>query len=132
MSSVKTVRTNVRWNGARAEFFSLKKGLRQGDPISPYLFVICMDKLSHLFSDAVNKGDWLSMKAGRNGPMISHPMFADDLLLFGQATEKQMRCVMQVLNQFCSISGQKISTEKTRILFSRTVDVRTRGELINN
>jgi hypothetical protein len=115
MYSVRTVNTNVRWNDTRSEYFAPKKGLRQGDPISPYLFVICMDKLSHLICEAVEKGDWTAMKAGRNGPMVSHQMFADDLLLFGQATTSQMVCVREVLKTFCSLSGQNISNDKTNI-----------------
>jgi hypothetical protein len=46
-----------------------------------------MDKLSHIILQAVEEGKWKGIKAGRNGPMISHLMFADDLLLFGEATE---------------------------------------------
>ncbi|GAU31911.1 hypothetical protein TSUD_270960 [Trifolium subterraneum] len=71
---------------------------------------------------AVRDRKWHGIKAGRNGPEISHLMFADDLLLFGEATEKQMCCVMQVLNSFCNLSGQEISHEKTSILFSKNVD----------
>lgn len=66
MASIKTKSTNLRWNSARAYFYSPKKGLRQGDPISPTI----VTSLSHLICDVVNKGDWLARKAGRNGPMI--------------------------------------------------------------
>jgi hypothetical protein len=46
-----------------------------------------MDKLSHIILQAVEEGKWRGIQAGRTGPMISHLMFADDLLLFGEATE---------------------------------------------
>ncbi|MCH81648.1 putative ribonuclease H protein, partial [Trifolium medium] len=107
MHSVTSVETNVKWNGARGEFFRPQRGIRQGDPISPYLFVLCMDKLSHLIMHAANIGKWRGIKAGRAGPMVSHLMFADDLLLFGEASEKQMQCVLDILNEFCSLSGQE-------------------------
>jgi hypothetical protein len=87
MQSVTSVTTNVKWNGARSEYFRPQRGIRQGDPISPYLFVLCMDKLSHIILQAVEEGKWRGIQAGRTGPMISHLMFADDLLLFGEATE---------------------------------------------
>jgi hypothetical protein len=63
MTSVTSVRTNVKWNGERAEYFHPQRGIRQGDPISPYLFVICMDKLSHLITQAVDEGKWRPMQA---------------------------------------------------------------------
>jgi hypothetical protein len=119
MHSVTSVETNVKWNGARADYFRPQRGIRQGDPISPYLFVLCIDKLSHLIMHAVETGEWRAMKAGKNGPVISHLMFADDLLLFGEATEHQMNCVMRILDVFCRLSGQQVSTEKTSIYFSR-------------
>ncbi|MCH87265.1 ribonuclease H, partial [Trifolium medium] len=67
------------------------------------------------------KGEWRAIRAGRNGPFISHLMFADDLLLFGEATELQMSCVIRILNLFCRLSGQQVSAEKTSIYFSRNV-----------
>lgn len=56
--------------------------------MSPYVFVICMDKLSHMIMDAVRSGKWTGVKAGMKCPKISHLMFAIDLLLFGKAIEK--------------------------------------------
>lgn len=124
MHGVTSVETNVKWNGARADYFHPQQGISQGDPISPYLFVLCMDKLSHLIMHAVETGEWCTLKAGRNGSLVSQLMFADDLLLFGEASEKQLNCVMRTLNFFCSMSGQEVSQEKTSIFFSRNV---TRG-----
>ncbi|MCH87793.1 ribonuclease H, partial [Trifolium medium] len=130
MHCVSTVTTNVMWNGKRSTFFRPERGIRQGDPMSPYLFVLCMDKLSHLIAKEVDNKDWMAMRAGRNGPHISHLMFADDLLLFGKATEKQMECTMRTLDKFSKMSGQMVSLEKTRIYFSKNVDAQTRRRLV--
>lgn len=54
----------------------------------------------------------------KNGLVVSHLMFADDLLLFGEATENQMYSVSDILQRFCAVSGQQLSNEKTSILFS--------------
>jgi hypothetical protein len=81
-----------------------------------------MDKLSHLISHAVDEGRWKTMRAGRNGPLVSHLMFADDLLLFGEASTNQMKCVTDILSLFCRLSGQQVSQEKTSIIFSKNVD----------
>jgi hypothetical protein len=131
MHSVTSVSTNVKWNGTRSEFFRPRRGIRQGDPISPYLFVLCMDKLSHIILQVVGEEKWKGIRAGRNGTMISHLMFADDLLLFGEANEKQMNCVIDSLNTFCSMSGQEVSQEKTSILFSRNVSRALKNQLLS-
>lgn len=81
-----------------------------------------MDKLSHLICDAVNSGGWVPFKTSRQGPTISHLLFADDLLLFGEASEKQIDCMLQCLDLFCSSSGQKVNRAKSSILFSRNVE----------
>ncbi|GAU26489.1 hypothetical protein TSUD_361220 [Trifolium subterraneum] len=89
-----------------------------------------MDKLSHLIMHAVNEGLWKTLRAGRNGMNVSHLMFADDLLLFGEATENQMDCLMNILTKFCSMSGQEVSYEKTSILFSKNVSRHIRNKLV--
>lgn len=62
------------------------RGLRQGALISPYNFVICMEKLSHLIADAVEEKAWIPIRAGRNGPSIAHLLFTDDIMLFAEAS----------------------------------------------
>lgn len=130
MQCIMSVRTNVMWNGARSEYFQPQRGIRQGDPMSPYIFVLCMDKLSHLIAQEVEEGNWVGLRAGRRGPVISHLMFADDLLLFGRASVSQLECVLRVLNTFCLLSGHQVSKEKTPILFSRNVTGALKRELV--
>ncbi|KAA3465138.1 Retrovirus-related Pol polyprotein LINE-1 [Gossypium australe] len=48
----------VLWNGVIIEFFKPIRGIRQGDPLSPYLFVLCMERLRHLVREAVERGSW--------------------------------------------------------------------------
>jgi len=121
MHSVTDFESNVKWNGARADYFRPQRGICRGDPISPYLFVLCMDKLSHMILHEINQGDWKSIKVGRRGPEVSHLMFADDLLLFREATKIQMWCVTHTSHQVCMLSGQKISNEKTNMFFYKNV-----------
>lgn len=68
---------------------------------------------------------------GRNGPVITHLIVADDLLLFGQATEEQMQCVKNVLELFCSMSRKQVSNEKTSIMFSQNVCRDVRDKLVH-
>jgi hypothetical protein len=74
MHMVTSVETNVKRNGARNDYLRPKRGIRQGDPISLYLFVLCIDKLSHLISHVVLKGDWKALRACRRGPYVSQLM----------------------------------------------------------
>ncbi|MDV3201046.1 MAG: reverse transcriptase domain-containing protein [Sweet potato little leaf phytoplasma] len=109
----------------------LSRGIRQGDPLSPYIFVICMDRLSYIISEAINCGDWVPLKAGRNGIPISHLLFADDLLIFAEASRSQFLKVMNCINKFCDASGHKINDHKTSIFFSKNVSIDTINDIIN-
>ena len=84
---------SVLWNGDKTEAFTPSRGVRQGDPLSPYLFVLCMERLNHLIEDSVNKGDWKPIRACRGGPPIASLFFADDLILFGEASLSQARTI---------------------------------------
>lgn len=71
---------SILWNGEKLPAFKPSRGLRQGDPLSPYLFVLCLEKLSHLINDAVCSGQWIPLSITRQGPHLSHVCFADDIV----------------------------------------------------
>lgn len=56
MDAISSLLMRIRWNGKESNYFKAAKGLQQGDPISPYLFVLCMKKLFHLISGAADSG----------------------------------------------------------------------------
>lgn len=64
----------VLWNGEELESFLPTRGIRQGDPLSPYLFVLCMERLSHLISAAANEGRWKPFPFSKDGRLC--PIFA--------------------------------------------------------
>ncbi|KAA3465149.1 reverse transcriptase [Gossypium australe] len=78
----------VNINGRRGNLFQPSRGLRQGDPLSPFLFLICSEGLSSLMRTAKRQGLIKGAKASRQGPSISHLLFADDCILFGEASHK--------------------------------------------
>lgn len=121
MKCVHSNATSILWNGEKLDEFHTSRGLRQGDPISPYLFVLGMEKLTHMILDRVKHKHWCGLKAGRNGPMISHMMFADDLVLFAEANSNQLNEILTCLQEFMEMSGHKLSQEKTYIYFSPNV-----------
>ncbi|XP_010473926.1 PREDICTED: uncharacterized protein LOC104753360 [Camelina sativa] len=105
-------------------------GLSEGDPLSPFLFVLCMERLCHLIDRAVVNKQWKPISLSRGGPQLSHICFADDLILFAEASVAQIRVLRSVLEQFCGASGQKVSLEKSKIFFSNNVS-RELGKLIS-
>ena len=58
MECLSTAQMNVLWNREMTEDFQPGRGIRQGDPISPYIFVLCIERLSHGIFQAVNQGIW--------------------------------------------------------------------------
>lgn len=97
------------------------RGVRQGDLLSPYLFILCMERLGHLINKAVDEGTWKPIQLNSGGPLISHLFFPDDLLLFGETLVNQMEFMLDWLEVFCGCFGQKVSVENTRMLVSENV-----------
>jgi len=91
MSCVQSSNLSVLWNGAKTDHFIPSRGLRQGDPLSPYLFVLCMEKLSPSIQQKVLSGIWKPIQVSKGGPQLSHILFADDVMLFCKASTEQVK-----------------------------------------
>lgn len=72
-------RTSVLVNGSPTDEFSNTRGVRQGDPLSPFLFIIVMEGLSAIMQSAIEKSLFHGISLPTNGPYITHSMYADDL-----------------------------------------------------
>ena len=124
-----TAKMKVLWNGEALEEFTLSRGIQQGDPLSPYIFVFCIERLSQLINEAVNHGFWKPIQLSRNDPKISYLCFADDLIMVLEVSMEQVAIINQCLNAFCESSSQWVSNENTRIFFSQNVHHTKRYEL---
>lgn len=113
MHCITSTSFQICFNGELTSTFKAQRGIRQGDPLSPYIFVLCMEKLSHLIQYAVNSKHWKPVRASQSGPFISHLFFADDLMLFAEATHHQAHVLKKCLDHFCALSGQSVSYEKS-------------------
>ena len=131
MNCVKSSSLSILWNGCRLDSFSPTRGLRQGDPLSPYLFVLCMEKLSLYINQRVEEGLWHPISLSRGGLPISHLLFADDVLLFCKARNTQVQVVLDTMADFCAASGLKINFQKSRAMCSKVVFRRRRDNFTN-
>ncbi|KAK5840387.1 hypothetical protein PVK06_009286 [Gossypium arboreum] len=86
MRCVSSVSYSVVMNGEVGNIFFPSRGLRQGDPISPYLFLICNEGLLTLLQMAATRGDLNGFRVNKFGPRITHLFFVDGNLIFGDAT----------------------------------------------
>ena len=91
MECVTSPSMQVLWNGEPTQSFKPSRGVRQGDPLSPYLFVLCMERLNHIIEESIIGGAWKPIRASRNGPLLSNLFFADDIILFAEASVEQAR-----------------------------------------
>lgn len=109
---------SVLVNGCQRESFTPSRGLRQGDPLSPFLFLICGEGLSTLMKLVMRKGSIKRAKASRLGSTISHLLFADDSLLFWEASESGATILKGILNDYEGASGQMVNFVKSIVIFS--------------
>ena len=104
MSCISSSSLEILVNTERLEDFSPSRGIRQGDPLSLYIFILCIEYLAYLIHDEADKGNWMGVKTSRDGPSFTHLFFADDVILFAKATKKNFTTINQVLDAFCSAS----------------------------
>jgi hypothetical protein len=116
MSCVKSVTYSVRLNGDLLKKFRPSRGLRQGDPLSPYLFLFVGEGLSRLLQKEIESNQIQELKICRQSPGISHLLFADDCLLFFKADPVQAGRVKKVLCNYEKATGQLLSNEKCSML----------------
>lgn len=119
LQCVTTVRYAVKFNGTLLSTFAPSRGLRQGDPLSPFLFLFVADGLSLLLDEKVRQGELTPVHVCRRAPGISHLLFADDTLLFFKADNSQAVVVKDVLKDYATSTGQLINPSKCSIMFGR-------------
>ncbi|KAA3489038.1 reverse transcriptase [Gossypium australe] len=126
MKCVSSVSYSVIINGFASTCFRPHRGLRQGDPLSPFLFLFCGEGLSSLMRLAKAENIIKVVKASRSRPAIFHLLFADDCILFAEATERDAISLKQILMEYKQNSGQCVNFKKSTIFFSTNTQERER------
>jgi len=117
MKCVTTVSFSILFNGEKLEKFKPSRGIRQGDPISPYLFLLCAEGLSCLLNNSREHD--MGIIVAKNALKINHLFFADDSILFFKARANVAEGVQPMLADYCNASGQRINYDKSSIFFSK-------------
>jgi len=131
MGCVTSVTYSVLINGQPFGHITPERGIRQGDPISPFLFVLCTKALIHILQQAENSKKVSGIQFNGFGPSVNNLLFADDTLLVCRATKSDCEQMMLFLSQYGHISGQLINVEKSSITFGVKVDEDTKQWIKN-
>ncbi|KAA3489552.1 reverse transcriptase [Gossypium australe] len=124
----------VEWvsiNGKRGRVFQGSRGLRQRDPLSSFLFLLCSEGLSALIRLAKEDGLIKGAKTSRRGPEISHLLFADDCILFGEATKEGAGQLKRILKEYEKCSGQCVNFNKSTIFYSSNTLEASKREILS-
>lgn len=86
MDFVTSMSMQVLWNGDKSSAFPPSCSICQGDPLSPYLFALCVERLAHIIKDVISGGEWKPIQLNGHSPRLSHLFFADDLVRFAECS----------------------------------------------
>ncbi|KAF7801558.1 reverse transcriptase [Senna tora] len=126
-----TANYQVKVNGVLGDKIIPERGLHQGNPLSPYLFILGADVLFRMITKATLEGTISGIKLARSAPPLSHLFFADDAMIMMKASLAEAYELQRILNVYCSISGQKINISKSKIVFSKGIDPSIKHNVAN-
>nr|XP_028946848.1 uncharacterized protein LOC114820401 [Malus domestica] len=129
MGYVTSVNFVVILNRQPGNKFAPSRGLRQGDPLSSYLFLLVVEVLSRMIQRAIENRLLEEVKMSASGPVIFHIFFANDTLTFLKADKKNCRNLVKLLKEYCAASGQKVNVQKSSVFFRANVPSNMSTEL---
>ncbi|GKV11964.1 hypothetical protein SLEP1_g23173 [Rubroshorea leprosula] len=113
---LQTSMVSILVNGSPTRQFKVSKGLRQGDPLSPFLFLIIAEALNGIITKATELSLFEGVEVAQNGVHCSHIQFADDALIFGKASESNVWAAKCIMRTFELATGLKINYSKSQLM----------------
>lgn len=117
MAMVTSANISILLNGSPSEIFNPSRGLRQGDPLSPFLFILMMEGLGRSIKNAKERGQIKGLQLSQDGEALTHQQFVDDTMLHGIPTVKDALAYKQILGDFGMALGMEVNLSKS-IFFS--------------
>ena len=114
---ITSAKFSIKINGENVGYFSSHRGLRQGDGLSPFLFVLLMDVLSEMFNSIGENPDF-RYQHNMSKLALNHLCFADDLLLFCKGDQSSVQCLLNTLSLFTQFSGLNVNLTKSHFFLS--------------
>ncbi|KAL5550698.1 hypothetical protein UlMin_000874 [Ulmus minor] len=105
MKCISSVSFSFLLNGEVCGNIIPSRGIRQGDPLSPFLFLFCLEGLTNLIAKAESDGLLKGLQFGNNRISVSHLLFADDSFMFLDANSSNFEVLSDILNLYCAASG---------------------------
>ncbi|XP_015946638.1 uncharacterized protein LOC107471660 [Arachis duranensis] len=129
MKCVRQVSYKIKINGLLSSTIEPQRELRQGDPLSPYLFIIAAEIFTILMDKAREEGRISGVKIAPTAPAISHLLFAYDCIIFSKDSEEEIFQLINILNMYTAASGQRINLDKFGITFGNQISIRSRVDI---
>ena len=118
MACIASASISIIWNGKVTPTFTPSSGIRQGDPLSPYIFILCLNHLSLSLDLALHTKQLKPIWVGRRLIDFNHILFADEIFLFKHANVNICNVLFNIFSQFCQLLSQICSSSKSKLFFS--------------
>lgn len=128
MKCVFTVSYQILINGHAYGNIIPSRGIRQGDPLTPYLFIIFTEMLVRMLKKAEVDKNITGLKVARKAPSISHLFFADDNMFYCKENDAEIHQLMEILKKYNLASWQMINYQKSNVYFGKKIPQHRREE----
>ncbi|WZZ38588.1 hypothetical protein YC2023_034847 [Brassica napus] len=129
MSCIESVSYSFLINGSPQGAVKPSRGLRQGDLLSPHIFILCTEVLSALCARGQADGSLPGVRVCRSSPPVNHLLFADDTMFFCKSKPSCVAALVKILATYEAVSGQKINPQKSAITFSAKTPATVRARV---